>query len=59
MRDGSVEIAEAVNHLVDDYRHRCLWFLRPDYYPVTDEERVRVTFHEGSIRGAFPRVKPS
>jgi len=33
---------EALNALVDDYRTRCLWFLRPDYYPVTYEERLRV-----------------
>lgn len=42
MEDRSVEIAEAVNRLVDEYRHRCLWFLREDYYPATDEERLRV-----------------
>jgi hypothetical protein len=33
---------EAVNALVDEYRRRCLWFLREDYYPVTHEERLRV-----------------
>lgn len=27
--------------LVEDYRHRCLWFLRPDYYPSTKEEVIR------------------
>jgi hypothetical protein len=35
-------LAEAVNALVDDYRIRCLWFLRADYYPATPEERLRV-----------------
>jgi hypothetical protein len=34
--------SEAVNRLVDDYRLRCLWFLRPDYYPATAEERLQV-----------------
>jgi hypothetical protein len=34
--------AEAVNRLVDEYRQRCLWFLRTDYYPVSDVERLRV-----------------
>jgi hypothetical protein len=34
--------AEAVDRLVDEYRTRCLWFLRPDYYPATLEERLRV-----------------
>jgi hypothetical protein len=34
--------AEAVDRLVDEYRVRCLWFLRPDYYPSTLEEQLRV-----------------
>jgi hypothetical protein len=42
MRDGSIGTAEAVNRLVDEYRHRCLWFLREDYYPTTDDQRLRV-----------------
>jgi hypothetical protein len=28
--------------LVDDYRSRCLWFLREDYYPETAAARRRV-----------------
>jgi len=32
---------EAVNRLVDEYRVRCLWFLRPDYYPSTLEEQLQ------------------
>jgi len=35
-------VAETVNGLVDEYRLRCLWFLRGDYYPTTDDERQRV-----------------
>jgi hypothetical protein len=31
-----------VNELVNEYRVRCLWFLRPDYYPRSREERLRV-----------------
>lgn len=33
---------EALRALVDDYRTRCLWFLRPDYYPETPAEQLRV-----------------
>ena len=33
---------DAVNALVDDYRARCLWFLRADYYPATRDARIRV-----------------
>jgi hypothetical protein len=42
MSDVPIDIADTVNRLVDEYRHRCLWFLRKDYYPMTDEERLRV-----------------
>lgn len=31
-----------VRSLVDEYRERCLWFVRPDYYPSTSEEILRV-----------------
>ena len=41
----SSEASAAVDQLVDDYRTRCLWFLRPDYYPATDAERLRVLRH--------------
>ena len=33
---------DPVSRLVDDYRLRCLWFLRDDYYPTTVAERERV-----------------
>jgi hypothetical protein len=39
-----------VRSLVDEYRERCLWFVRPDYYPG------EIHFHAGSIRGAFPQI---
>ena len=32
------EIADAVRRLVDEYRERCLWFIRADYYPQQPEE---------------------
>jgi hypothetical protein len=41
MNDTSA-IAEAVNRLVDEYRQRCLWFLRSDYYPTTSDQQLRV-----------------
>ncbi len=31
-----------IDRLVDEYRLRCLWFLREDYYPATDPERLCV-----------------
>jgi len=33
---------EGFDRLVDEYRDRCLWFLRRDFYPATLEERLRV-----------------
>jgi hypothetical protein len=36
------EFDEALRALVDDYRTRCLWFLRLDYYPETPAEQGRV-----------------
>jgi hypothetical protein len=40
--DGMEQTEAAVNRLVDEYRSRCLWFLRPDYYPMDMAQRVRV-----------------
>ena len=41
---NSVELpgSEVIRQLVDEYRGRCLWFLRADYYPETKEEVLRV-----------------
>ena len=39
---NEASVIEAINRLVDEYRIRCLWFLRPDYYPATREERLRI-----------------
>jgi hypothetical protein len=33
---------EQLRGLIDEYRPRCLWFLREDYYPATEPERERV-----------------
>jgi hypothetical protein len=35
-------IAAEVRRLTDEYRTRCLWFLRSDLYPTTEEETLRV-----------------
>jgi hypothetical protein len=35
-------IETELRRLVDEYRVRCLWFLREDYYPQTPAERERV-----------------
>lgn len=35
-------IMQSVNALVDEYRTRCLWFLREDFYPQTPTDALRV-----------------
>jgi hypothetical protein len=42
MNSRSPDTNAALRKLVDEYRHRCLWFLRPDYYPATIAEAQRV-----------------
>jgi hypothetical protein len=38
------ELARAIDALVDECRSVALWFLKPDYYPRTDDERRRVLY---------------
>lgn len=42
MSDLDPVLASAVRSLVDDYRERCLWFVRTGYYPSSREEILRV-----------------
>ncbi|HEY7791154.1 MAG TPA: hypothetical protein VIC33_11605 [Vicinamibacterales bacterium] len=42
MTAQSTALDDAFRALVDEYRARCLWFLRTDYYPATTQERLRV-----------------
>jgi hypothetical protein len=36
---------EALDAFVDEYRARCLWFLRDDFYPRTEAEWLSVLGH--------------
>lgn len=42
MTTGIPAEAETLRRLVDEYRVRCLWFLREGYYPETRAEMLRV-----------------
>lgn len=42
---NEAKLAAEVDQLVDEHRIECLWFLRPDYHPATDQERIRVLEH--------------
>jgi hypothetical protein len=30
----------SIDAFIDEQRARCLWFVRPEYYPSTDEARL-------------------
>lgn len=49
----------AIDRLVDEYRLRCLWFLRPDYYPSTDAERIQALLYieRHGDRNAYRRAR--
>ena len=55
---AELEAERAIDGLVDEYRDQCLWFLRPDFYPRTLEERLRVldTIQRYGDRNAFLRA---
>ena len=38
----SGSLREELRSLVDEYRARCLWFLRPDLYPETRDQALRM-----------------
>ena len=42
MNEDVRTVMQRVNILVDEYRTRCLWFLREDYYPESPAEACRV-----------------
>lgn len=45
--------------LIDEMRARCLWFLRPDYYPQSDEEidRTLRAIERSGDQSAFRRAR--
>jgi hypothetical protein len=40
--EAAPDTRAAIDALVDACRDRCLWWLRPDYYPRTDPERLAI-----------------
>lgn len=36
------DVRDELRELVDEYRTRCLWFLRPDLYPETRDQALRM-----------------
>ncbi|MDA0840470.1 MAG: hypothetical protein O3B01_18100 [Planctomycetota bacterium] len=52
------EILSPVHQFVDKYRTRCLWFLREDFYPTTEDQVSRVLkyIEKNGDRAAFIEV---
>ena len=42
MVEDTAALMRRVHALVDEYRVRCLWYLREDYSPQTPTEAIRV-----------------
>ena len=40
--DERTDVTSRIDRLIDEYRIRCLWFMRLDYLPTTDAERARL-----------------
>lgn len=55
--DRAAALAE-IDRLIEANRLRCLWFLRPDYHPSTDSERLRALEYIGRYgdRDAYRRA---
>jgi len=53
-----VHVQSELDRLVEDYRTRCLWFLRPDFRPRSSSEILSVLRHieHHGDRAAFQRV---
>jgi hypothetical protein len=51
-------IRSEIDQFVDQYRSRCLWFLRPDYYPRTHGAILRTLrqIEAHGDRAAFERA---
>lgn len=58
MNENESTVMRRVNELVDEYRTRCLWFLREDYYPQTPDEACRVlkSIERHSDRAGFQKA---
>jgi hypothetical protein len=50
------DLAREIDALVDECRSAALWYLKPDYYPHTDDERRRV-LHEIQKHADLERYK--
>ena len=42
MSTDTQQLERAIDELVDEYRHQCLWFLRSDFYPMTLDQKLRI-----------------
>lgn len=54
-----IDVSKRVVNLVEEYRDRCLWFLRPDYMPTTTDEILRTLelIERYGDRAVYPRAE--
>lgn len=54
----SLQFEIELRQLINEYRNRCLWFLREDFYPETlaEQERVLTLIARNGDLDAFKRV---
>jgi hypothetical protein len=60
MNEQEKAVMQSVNALADEYRTRCLWFLREDFYPQTPNDALRVLDYierHGDV-AAFQKAAP-
>ncbi|MFA7174372.1 MAG: hypothetical protein WC340_13355 [Kiritimatiellia bacterium] len=50
---------DEINQLVDEYRDRCLWFLKPGFFPTTPKEALQtlVLIERYGDRAAYQRAE--
>ena len=53
------KVMRAIEEIVEEYRDRCLWFLKRDFVPRTPEEALRVLdlIERYGDRASFERVQ--
>lgn len=58
MKRNEATALDEVYQLIDEQRERCLWSLRPDYYPQTVAEAVKVleSIEKYGDRAAFQKA---
>jgi hypothetical protein len=57
--ESSLATSRKINEFIDSYRIQCLWYLSKDYYPETNDDRIRLLkqIESHGDRKAFQQAK--